>query len=184
MAKLHVTMKYGITVHDLLQEERKMKNSFFKQRLMSIRLVMDGHSATSAAQIIGICRQSVSTYIQIFNSDGIEGLLERRYPPGRTPYLSSSEETEVRNILMESTPNQEGIGPEAHWDTRVLQYLLEERYHVSMSRGGICDMLHRWGFTYTRPTYRLKKADPLKQQKFLRELNWIKKLIQRYDTVL
>ncbi|WP_229189002.1 winged helix-turn-helix domain-containing protein [Bacillus cereus] len=27
-----------------------------------------------------------------------------------------------------------------------------------MSRGGICDMLHRWGFTYTRPTYRLKKS--------------------------
>ncbi|MEW9576694.1 winged helix-turn-helix domain-containing protein [Bacillus toyonensis] len=26
-----------------------------------------------------------------------------------------------------------------------------------MSRSGICDMLHRWGFTYTRPTYRLKK---------------------------
>ncbi|MGU3438780.1 helix-turn-helix domain-containing protein [Bacillus cereus] len=56
MAKLHVTTKYGITVHDLLQEERKIKNSFFKQRLMSIRLVMEGHSATSAAQIIGICR--------------------------------------------------------------------------------------------------------------------------------
>ncbi|MGQ3740478.1 hypothetical protein [Bacillus sp. FDAARGOS_1420] len=39
MAKLRVTTKYGITVHDLLQEERKAKNSFFKQRLMSIRLV-------------------------------------------------------------------------------------------------------------------------------------------------
>ncbi|MES5938256.1 MULTISPECIES: winged helix-turn-helix domain-containing protein [unclassified Bacillus cereus group] len=175
MAKLHVSTKYGITVHDLLQEERKMKNSFFKQLLMSVRLVMEGHSATSAAQIIGICRQSVSTYVQTFNSDGIEGLLERRYPPGRTPYLSPGEETEIRNMLIESTPNQEGIGPETHWDTRVLQYLLEERYHVSMSRGGICDMLHRWGFTYTRPTYRLKKADPLKQQKFLQELNWIKK---------
>ncbi|MDY7965619.1 helix-turn-helix domain-containing protein [Bacillus thuringiensis] len=175
MAKLHVSTKYGMTVHDLLQEERKIKNSFFKQRLMSVRLVMEGHSATSAAQIIGICRQSVSTYVQTFNSDGIEGLLERRYPPGRTPYLSSGEETEIRNMLIESTPNQEGIGPETHWDTRVLQYLLEDRYHVSMSRGGICDMLHRWGFTYTRPTYRLKKADPLKQQKFLRELNWIKK---------
>lgn len=175
MGKLRVITKYGLTVHDLLQEERNTKNSFFKQRLMSIRLVMDGHSATSAAQIIGICRQSVSTYVKIFNSDGIEGLLERRYPPGRTPYLSSSEETEIRNILIESTPSQEGIGPETHWDTRVLQHLLEERYHISMSRGGICDMLHRWGFTYTRPTYRLKKADPLKQQKFLRELNWIKK---------
>ncbi|EJP81745.1 helix-turn-helix domain-containing protein [Bacillus cereus] len=184
MAKLHVTTKYGITVYNLLQEERKIKNSFFKQRLMSIRLVMEGHSATSAAQIIGICCQSVSTYVQIFNSDGIEGLLERRYPPGRTPYLSLDEEAEIRNMLIESTPNQEGIGPETHWDTRVLQYLLEERYHVSMSRGGICDMLRRWGFTYTRPTYRLKKADPQKQQKFLRELHWIKKLIRRYDTVL
>ncbi|PEN88346.1 transposase [Bacillus cereus] len=161
MAKLRVTTKYGSTVHDLLQEERKIKNSFFKQRLMSIRLVMDGNSATSAAQIIGICRQSVSTYIQIFNSAGIEVLLERRSPPGRTPYLSFSEETEIRNILTESTPNQEDIGLEAHWDTRGLQYLLEERYHVSMSRGEICDMLHRWGFTYTRLTYRLKKADPL-----------------------
>ncbi|MDM5431002.1 hypothetical protein [Bacillus mycoides] len=63
----------------------KMKNSFFKQRLMSIRLVMERHSATSAAQIIEVFRQSVSTYV----------LLERRYPPGRTPYLSPSEEAEI-----------------------------------------------------------------------------------------
>ncbi|MGH1092921.1 hypothetical protein ACQVUB_25805 [Bacillus mycoides] len=52
---------------------------------MSIRLVMERHSATSAAQIIEVFRQSVSTYV----------LLERRYPPGRTPYLSPSEEAEI-----------------------------------------------------------------------------------------
>ncbi|WP_238143304.1 winged helix-turn-helix domain-containing protein [Bacillus thuringiensis] len=47
-----------------------------------------------------------------------------------------------------------------------------------MSRSGICDMLHRWGFTYTRPTYRLQKTDPLRQKQFLQELDWIKKLIR------
>jgi transposase len=79
-------------------------------------------------------------------------------------------------MLTSSTPAEEGIGPEAHWDTRVIQTMLEERYHLSMSRSGICDMLHRWGFTYTRPTYRLKKADPPKtEKKFLQELDWIKK---------
>lgn len=98
---------------------------------MSIRLVMDGHSATSAAQMIGHL-SSICFYLRSNRS-------------GRTPYLSFSEETEIRNILIESIPDQEGIGPEAYWDTRVLQYLLEERYHVSMSRGGICDMLHRLG---------------------------------------
>ncbi|WP_242069237.1 helix-turn-helix domain-containing protein [Bacillus wiedmannii] len=120
---------------------------------MSIRLVMEGHSATCAAQIIGICRQSVSTYVQIFNFNEIESLLKCHYPPGHTPYLSPSEEAEIRIILIESTPNQEEIGPETHWDTRVLQYLLEKRNHASMFRVGICDMLHRWRFTYTRPTY-------------------------------
>ena len=37
MAKLHVSTKYGITVH----------GSFFKQRLMSVCLVMEGYLATS-----------------------------------------------------------------------------------------------------------------------------------------
>ncbi|WP_307839160.1 MULTISPECIES: winged helix-turn-helix domain-containing protein [Bacillus cereus group] len=53
-----------------------------------------------------------------------------------------------------------------------------------MSRSEICDMLHRWGFTYTRPTYRLKKVNPLRQKQFLQELEWIKKLIRRYDFIL
>jgi DNA-binding NarL/FixJ family response regulator len=66
MAKLYVTTKYGVTPQDLLQEERKIKDSFFKQRLIAVRLVMEGHSATSASQILGICRQSVSTYVHIF----------------------------------------------------------------------------------------------------------------------
>lgn len=175
MAKLYVTTKYGLTPHDLLQEERKIKDAFFKQRLIAVRLIMEGNSATVASRILGICRQSVSTYVHIFNSDGIDGLLERRYPPGRAQYLSPVEEEEVRHMLTSSTPAEESIGPEVHWDTRVIQTMLEERYHLSMSRSGICDMLHRWGFTYTRPTYRLKKANPLRQKQFLLELEWIKK---------
>jgi Winged helix-turn helix len=33
-----------------------------------------------------------------------------------------------------------------------IQHVLEEKFSVTMSRGGICDMLHRWRFRYTRPT--------------------------------
>ncbi|MEK4503542.1 helix-turn-helix domain-containing protein [Bacillus sp. FSL R12-0069] len=71
---------------------------------------MEGHSATSTSHILGICRQSVSTYVHIFNSDGIDGLLERRYPPGRAQYLSSVEKDKVRHMLTSSTPAEEGIG--------------------------------------------------------------------------
>ncbi|MGY1423849.1 winged helix-turn-helix domain-containing protein [Bacillus cereus] len=41
------------------------------------------------------------------------------------------------------------MGPEAYWDTRVIQTILKERYHLSKSRSGIWDVLHCWGFTYT-----------------------------------
>ncbi|MDZ3952371.1 helix-turn-helix domain-containing protein [Bacillus thuringiensis] len=84
MAKLYVTTKYGFTLHDLLQEERKIKDSFLKQHLTAVRLIMEGKSATSISRILGICRQSVSIYAHTFNSDEIDGLLERRYPSRRT----------------------------------------------------------------------------------------------------
>ncbi|WP_328268410.1 winged helix-turn-helix domain-containing protein [Parageobacillus thermoglucosidasius] len=48
-------------------------------------------------------------------------------------------------------PCHEGYGIETGWNTRIIQHVLEKKFSVTMSRGGICDMLHRWGFRYTRP---------------------------------
>ncbi|MGH0945411.1 hypothetical protein ACQVTS_30970 [Bacillus mycoides] len=48
MVKLYVTTKYELTPHDLLQEERKIKDSFLKQRLTAVRLIMEGHFATGS----------------------------------------------------------------------------------------------------------------------------------------
>ncbi|MFJ5621680.1 winged helix-turn-helix domain-containing protein [Peribacillus loiseleuriae] len=48
-----------------------------------------------------------------------------------------------------------------------------------MTRGGINLMLKRWGFSYTRPTYTLKRADKNKQESFERQLKVIKKLRRR-----
>jgi transposase len=111
-------------------------------------------------------RQSVSAYVNHFNCGGMDQLLERKSAPGRSPYLSETEEAEVKRWLIESTPAKEGLGPESYWDTRVLQHVLGERFHLVMSRNEITDMLHRWSFRYTRPTYRLEKADLEKQKHF------------------
>jgi hypothetical protein len=57
---------------------------------------------------------------------------------------------------------------------RIIQHVSEEKFSVTMSRGSIDDMLHRWGFRYTRPTYNLKRANP--QKEFQREMELIKNL--------
>ncbi|WP_175493623.1 helix-turn-helix domain-containing protein [Aneurinibacillus thermoaerophilus] len=61
-----------------------------------MRLVMEGHSATEAGNILGICRQSVSTYVKMFNRSGLIELLHRDFPPGNKPYLSEEQHTEMR----------------------------------------------------------------------------------------
>ncbi|MED0758201.1 transposase [Aneurinibacillus thermoaerophilus] len=49
MGKLVVTQAHGFTPESLRVEERKMQDVLFKQRLMAVRLVMEGYSATCSA---------------------------------------------------------------------------------------------------------------------------------------
>ncbi|MGG3959622.1 helix-turn-helix domain-containing protein [Bhargavaea massiliensis] len=38
-------------------------------------------------QLLNLHRQSVSSYVQKFNKDGMDALLEHRYAPGKLTYL-------------------------------------------------------------------------------------------------
>ena len=79
-------------------------------------------------------------------------------------------------MIVSSTPAEEGYGCESCWDTRILKHVLEEKFSITMSRSGICEMLKRWGFSYTRPTYTLKRANRQKQEAFQRELDMVKNI--------
>lgn len=171
MGKLTVTQTHGFTPDSLRAEERKMQDAFFKQRLTAVRLVMEGHSATDAGIILGICRQSVSTYVKMFNRSGLTELLHRDFPPGNKPYLSEEQQEQLKRVLLESTPKKEGIEPALSWDTRILQLFIKERFGVSMCRTGILRMLYRMGFRYRHPSYRLAKANAAKQQAFTQQLD-------------
>lgn len=57
-------------------------------------------------------------------------------------------------------------------------WTIEDKFAITMSRSGIGDMLKRWGFSYTRPTYTLKRANRQKQEAFQQELDMVKKTSQ------
>lgn len=150
------------------------------KRIAVIRLIMQGYLGIQVAELLNLHRETVSIYVQKFNQGAMDALLERRYAPGRKPYLSPEEERELKKMLEESTPADEGYGIETGWNTRIIQHVLEEKFSVTMSRGGIGDMLHRWGFRYTRPTYTLKRANPQKQKEFQQGMELIKKLVRQH----
>ena len=98
---------------------------------------MQCYLGIQVAELLNLNRETVSIYVQKFNQGGMDALLERRYAPGRKPYLSPEEERELKKMLEESTPADEGYGIETGWNTRIIQHVLEEKFSVTMSRGGM-----------------------------------------------
>ncbi|MFJ5623131.1 winged helix-turn-helix domain-containing protein [Peribacillus loiseleuriae] len=176
---LHIANTHGWTLERLQAYEKTIQKASMARRIATIRLLMQGYYAIQVAELLNLHRETVSEYVKKFNTSGMEGLLHRKYAPGRRAYLSPEAEQEIRRILEFSTPAEEGYGCESCWDTRILKEVLEDRFSVIMTRGGINLMLKRWGFSYTRPTYALKRADKNKQESVERQLKVIKKLRRR-----
>lgn len=169
---------HGWTLEQVKAYEKTVKKASMAKRVAVIRLMMEGHYAMEAAQLLNVHRDTVSACVKKFNQGGMEALLHRGSSPGKPPLLSPGQEAEVKRMIKHSTPAEEGYGCETCWDTRILKEVLEVTFSIKMTRMGIGKMLKRWGFSYTRPTYTWKRADPRKQEAFQKELNMIKKTRQ------
>ena len=80
----------------------------------------------------------------------------------------------MKQLIFNTTPAELQFGQESFWNTRNIQYIIKERFAISMSREGIRKMLHRMNFSYTHATYVLKKANKEKQIQFQKQLDTIK----------
>ncbi|MCM3737809.1 winged helix-turn-helix domain-containing protein [Bacillus cytotoxicus] len=175
MKRLTITNTHGLMVTDLRTQEKQESNAFFRTRIMAVRLVMQGKLGKEAAEICGIHRQSVSEYVKRFNEGGMDLLLERKMAPGRACFLMDDQQQALKEIILTSTPTDQGLGSAVSWTTPVIQEYLRRTYDVEMSTTGILRMLWRLKLSYTRPTYTLKKADSKKQRTFRHQITLIKK---------
>lgn len=56
----------------LRKQERKIKNVALRQRVMAVRLVMEGYLGKDVASMLNLCRQSVAFYVSLFNEGGLD----------------------------------------------------------------------------------------------------------------
>ena len=159
---IKIAQTHGYTVKDLRRLEKKTPSARMRLRLMAVRLVWEGYPAASAADIIGMAGETVSTYVAAWNAGGPDALVPH-HSPWQPTKISPEVAAEVRSAL-ETSPAAVGYGVSANWDSRGLQAFLRHRYGITMSRGGLRKWLHREGFSWTRPTYVVVKADPARQE--------------------
>jgi transposase len=135
------------------QEELRRRALFLIERR--------GLSQGQAAQLVGVHRQTVNTWVKRRRERGEDGLLDgRRVSPRRGKGALSAEEAgQIRRRIVEQTPDGLGL-PFALWTSRAVRELIERRFGKRLGLTAVQLYLRRWGLTPQKPLVRARQRQP------------------------
>ena len=126
------------------------------RRLAALPRIRRGESLSAIARQLGVSRQAVHQWAQQSRRRGVAGL--RRIPrSGRPPKLARAQLAQLPRLLAH--------GAEAHgfstavWTTQRVADLLRRRFGVRYDRDHVCRLLHRFGWSWQKPTGRARERD-------------------------
>jgi len=142
------------------QEELRRRALFLVER--------QGLSQGRAAQLVGVHRQTVNTWVKRYRERGEEGVLDgRRVSPRRGKgRLTAEEADKVRAWVVEQAPDQLEL-PFALWTSRAVRELIERRFAKRLGLTAVQAYLRRWGMTPQEPLVRARQRRPAAIQAWL-----------------
>src|SRR5919107_4298917 len=135
------------------QEELRRRALFLIER--------QGLSQGQAAQLVGVHRQTVNTWVKRHREQGGDGLLYwMRVSPRRGKGILSAEEAgQIRAWIVGQAPDQIGL-PFGLWTSRAVRELIERRLEKRLGLTAVQLHLQRWGLTPQEPLVRAKQRQP------------------------
>ena len=85
------------------------------------------------ADLLGVHRLSVGDWLSVYETGGLEKLLERSYAPGRKPILTEAQYTRLREELQK---------PEGFSSYGQIQAYIAETFNVEMNYKTVYAMVH------------------------------------------
>lgn len=133
------------------------------RRVLSLAMVLDGHSRLLAAQAGGMDRQTLRDWVHRYNAHGIEGLRDIRNK-GRAPALSAEQMQELEGLVL-AGPDlaKDGV---VRWRCVDLRAQIKVRFAVELHESTVGKLLHKLGMTRLQPRPFHPKADPAAQEAY------------------
>jgi transposase len=153
--------------------ESEKKARVFK-RYQALNLFLSGKTCNEVSDIVGITKNTVSNINMLYKNEGIDGIPDKTMP-GRPSRLNEEQMLSLKTIILQKLPVEVGFPAEFNWTAGLIAKYIRREYKYKYSIKGITKILKRIGFSYTRPTYVLAKADKKKQEEFLRDFETVKK---------
>jgi putative transposase len=152
---------------------RKTRDSRMRTRYDAVRLLLEGRSYYEIAKILNITHYTVRNYEKSYNEFGVDGLIIKP-KTGRAKKLTDEQEQQLYECISTKLPKDVGFNPFVNWTASLACKWVYEEYGVKFSERGMRDVFYRLKLSYTRPTYVLKKADPVKQEAFKEDFEVLK----------
>ncbi|EOR25401.1 transposase (21) [Clostridium sartagoforme AAU1] len=154
---------------------RKNKNLRMHKRYMVILRHLKGYKNNEIAEMEFLCGHTVGKYISNYEKYGLDGLT-LGHSTGAPRLLNSEQEKAIVETITNNTPDQVGFADRKNWTIELIRQWVIRTFDVILSHRGMAEVLYRLNLSYTRPTYVLKNADLIKQEKFKEDFNVLKKM--------
>lgn len=155
-------------IDQLTTRMKQTKDKRMFERYQTIQLYLQGYLRKDIVQIVGRSRKTIYSYIQAYEEKGIDGLV-RNASPGAPRKLTAVQEQELVQVIVTKRPVDVGFPAKFNWTLAIVAAFIEREWHQTYTLRGVSILLHDLGLSYTKPTYTLANADPIKQKQFIEE---------------
>lgn len=135
------------------------------KRIHAVTLNHDGRTSGEIAGLLEAPRSKVSQWLSDYEHYGFEALLEGQRS-GRPDHLTESQRVQLEDII-DSGPVSWGF-LSGVWSAPMVAHVLSEEFGIDYSARHVRRLLHAWGFSVQRPRRKLKRANPVEQDRWRR----------------
>jgi putative transposase len=144
------------------------------ERYQIILMALYNEDYEKIAKNTGRTIVTVYNYVKAYRQGGI-ACLQMEYSTGRPRLLTEEQEQTVYQTIIDKNPSDVDFPAEMNWTSPIVRKFIEQEFGVCFSDRGTRNLMYRLNLSFTRPTYTLAKADPIKQEAFKEEFEEIKK---------
>ncbi len=157
------------TIAMLKKYARKSRSAQQRRQYDIVRLNLEGWRKPEIAKIMDMSLQGIYKVLNRYKAKGVEGLILGK-AKGRERKMTEEQERELYEVISKRLPKDVGLEPFCNWSAPLACQYVKNRFGVEFSERGMRDVFYRLKLSYTRPTYTLAKADPVKQEAFKERL--------------
>lgn len=174
MVNKHLLNDNNTQMQELKNAIKVNKDKRMHVKYLVIYNHLNGFQNIEISKMVGLCEHTVGTYIRKYKAQGLDGLVPM--PKSGAPrMLTKDQEQMLLETVSTKTPDEVGFPSRKNWNALLIMEWVSKNFGVHYSHSGMLYVLHRLNMSFTRPTYTLAKANPVKQEEFRLKFESLKK---------